>query len=92
MADERRVTIVHPQTGVEFSILPKDFTNPRVSADRQSYADQGFHITRYVTGEPYEGPKTKREVEREAEAKQAAHQQAPAAKTAETKAEGKGKD
>lgn len=68
MADQKRVMIVHPD-GREYSILPADFTNSRVSDDKQSYADQGFRIASYADQTPYEGPSTKREIEQAAQAR-----------------------
>lgn len=91
MPDEKRVTIVHAD-GREYSILPADFTNPRVSVDKRSYADQGFRIVDHVDGTPYDGPKTKREIEQIAEERQAAREAKAAEKPADDKPAGKGKD
>lgn len=71
MPDEKHVLIAHDD-GREYGIRLADFTNPKVSPDRQTYADQGFRIVSYEEGTPYEGPKTKREIERAAQERQAA--------------------
>jgi hypothetical protein len=89
MADTKRVLITHAD-GREYTILPADFTNPRVSPDRRSYADRGFRIAAYADGTPYDGPKSKREIEKAAEQRQAARQERASEKTA-PKAEAKGK-
>ncbi len=81
MPEQKRVTIAHAD-GREYSIRPADFTNPRVSPEKQSYADQGFRIVAHVDGTPYEGPKTKREIERAAEERQAAREERGADKPA----------
>lgn len=66
MPEPQRVLIVHAD-GREYTVLPSDFTNPIVSTDKNSYADQGFRVVSYADGTSYGGPKTKREIEQAAE-------------------------
>lgn len=87
MPNSKRVLITHAD-GREYTILPADFTNPRVSPDRQSYADRGFRIASYADGTPFEGPATKREIEQAAEVRAAAREAKADSKPA-GKAEGK---
>lgn len=94
MPETKRVNIAHLD-GREYSILPADFTNPKLSRDKRSYADQGFEIVAHVDGTPYVGPRTKREIEQAAESRQAAREAQVATKATDTpaaKAEAKGKD
>lgn len=82
MADTRMVRIHHPD-GREGAILPADFTKPSLHPKGMgSYADQGYVIDRYEDGSEYQGPKSKREIDKAAEEKQAAREsaKAPAAK------------
>ena len=58
----KRVFIAHPD-GREYSIEPTAFTDPRFSSQKKSYADQGFRIVSYDDGSPYDGSKTKAEIE-----------------------------
>lgn len=89
---DKYVTIVHAD-GREFSILPKNFTSPRTSPDRESYAARGFRIVGYTDGTPYDGPTSQREIDRAAEARQAARQAATApVRPADDKPAAKGKD
>lgn len=78
-----RVLIRHPKSGREYSILPADFTNPRVSPDRKTYADQGYEIVSYVDGTPYEGPTTLKEIEQGRGERQAARADKPAERATE---------
>lgn len=89
MPDNRMVNIRNPKTNVEYAILPADFTKKNIHPDGVgSYAEQGFVIDRYEDGSEYDGPKSKREIDRAAAEKQSAKD----APKAPAKAEGKGKD
>lgn len=78
---DKMVRIVHPD-GREGAILPRDFTVKNVSPDGKSYAEQGFVIDRYETGEPYDGPTSRREIDKAAEERSAVREAAkPAAKS-----------
>lgn len=86
-APQKRVNIVH-RDGREYSIEPKDFTRANLHPDGVgSYADQGFRIVNHVDGTAYDGPKTKREIEKLSEERAAARQEKP-----DEKPTGKGKD
>jgi hypothetical protein len=89
---DKYVTIVHAD-GREFSVLPKDFTSPRTSPDRESYAERGFKIVGYTDGTPYDGPTSQREIDRAAEERQAAREaQAATASKADDKPAARSKD
>lgn len=71
MAD--RMVIIKHSDGREGAVLPKDFTRKNLHPEGMgSYADQGYVIDRYEDGTPYDGPKSKREIDKAAESKQAA--------------------
>lgn len=87
MAD-KMVRITHPD-GRDGAILPADFTKSNLHAEGMgSYADQGYIIDRYESGEDFEGPKSLKEMQKVDAAKQAARE----ARQASLKAEAKGKD
>lgn len=82
MAD-RMVRIAHPD-GREGAIAPGDFTKKNLHAEGMgSYSDQGYIIGTYEDGGAYDGPKSKREIDKAAEAKQAAKEAAKPAPAAE---------
>lgn len=85
MPEQKRVTIVHAD-GREYSILPRDFDRATVHPRGVgSYADQGFRIVAHEDGSPYEGPKTKREIEQAAEQRLTARTDSKPAQRAEGK-------
>lgn len=46
---DRRVHIEHPKTGVRYAVTPAVF--------RRKYEPEGFKITQWEDGQPYEEPK-----------------------------------
>lgn len=74
----KRVKIVHPD-GREYGIPAAAFSDKRLSPEG-SYAERGFEIVSHEDGTPFEGPKSKREIEAAAAERQAAREDKPAEK------------
>lgn len=90
MPEQKRVLITHAD-GREYSIPERAFTDARLHPrGAGSYADQGFAIASYEDGTPYDGPKTKRAIDKAAEEKAARRQATPAPKPGPAAEKGKG--
>jgi hypothetical protein len=52
MTEESRVLIRHKEDGREFSVTLQDYKRVK-HADGQTYAEQGFEVVSWETGEPF---------------------------------------